>query len=469
MQGEERPVLTSKDGEGEGPHVYQVRRDLNRWNFSRRDFLAAAGTSAAAVAAGTLAGCEAPTPEVITQVVTSGPPGVITRVVTPGPPVSPFAAGDLTPEELLAACGELKAHEDEIDALAVTPDGRLLVSGGKDGTIKLWSLPERALIGVVKDVQEPVYDLAVSPDGGHMAVARSGTVEWRSLPEGNLVEVLDLPRNDFTALALSSDGQLLAAATTGPGIYVWSLARRGQVAVLTGQGAYVASLAMTPDGSLLISGADDGRIGLWSLPDGTLLTFLASHSGLIGGLAVHPSGTMVASGAADQEIHLWSLPDGDLLAELGGHEDVITDLAITRDGSVLVSCSLDKTVRLWSLPGGESLGVLRPGGEIYGVDVGPDGTWLASASRNGTLKIWSLPGGEFAACAIDPDANSDDVEVVTYEVVIESGERVEYTQPVGIAIPVGVVCTCNTVSGGVPSCSCVGHSVPSGGHYWYPC
>jgi WD40 repeat protein len=476
MQEEEKQVLTSEEGEGESPEIYQVHRDLDRWKFSRRDLLAAAGTSAAAVAAGMLAGCEAPTPEVITQVVTSGPPGVITRVVTPGPAGSPFASGDLSPEELLAACGGLKAHQDEIYALAVTPDGKLLVSGGQNEILKVWSLPQRALMSAVGGAG-PIWDVVVKPDSSHVAVARSRKAEARSLPDGDLSAELDLPNEQYLALALSHDGELLALSTADHNIYLWSMAEGKQVAALAGHGVTVGSLAITPDGSRLISGAEDGQVGLWTLPDGQNTSSLSIHSSFIGGLAVNPDGTLLASGGADKTIRLSSLPGGELLAELDGHRDTVTDLAIAHDGSLLASCSVDGTIRLWSLPNGEDVGVLEHGGEVYKVALSPDGTWLASAGADGTIKFWTLPGGEFAACAIDPDANGGEVEVVTYEVVIESGERVEYTQPAGFPIPAGVVCVCNTVSGGLPSCSCVGHSscscvghsVPSGGHYWYPC
>ena len=48
-----------------------------------------------------------------------------------------------------------------------------------------------------------------------------------------------------------------------------------------------------------------------------------------------------------------------------------------------------------------------------------------------------------------------------------AGTTRTWTLPCGSPIPPGAVCVCNCVAGGVPSCTCVGHTVTT--HYWYPC
>ena len=107
----------------DAPEVYAVQKDLTGWRFKRREFLAA-GAAAAAAATVTVA-CGSSS--------TAGP--------------------TLSAEEKVQAClGGVKAHADPVLALAVTPDGSLLLSGGEDGTVRLWSLPGGAL---VKSVEGP--------------------------------------------------------------------------------------------------------------------------------------------------------------------------------------------------------------------------------------------------------------------------------------------------------------------------
>jgi WD40 repeat protein len=96
--------------------------------------------------------------------------------------------------------------------------------------------------------------------------------------------------------------------------------------------------------------------------------------------------------------------------------------------------------------------------------VSPDGKLLASGSFEGAIKLWSLPQADFASCLMDPAANEETVEGVTYEFVTESGQTIQHTLPCGAPIPAGAVCVCDCVAGSAPSCSCVGHL----SHYWYP-
>jgi WD40 repeat protein len=213
----------------------------------------------------------------------------------------------------------------------------------------------------------------------------------------------------------------------------------------------------------------DNTIKLWSLPDGELLKTLGGHRDEITALAMSPDGTLLASAARlDDDISLWSLPGGTLFKTLEGHTDFAVALAMSPDGMLLASGSVDDTIKLWSLPEGELLKTLEGHTDSpAALAMSPDGKLLVSGSGDETIKLWSLPEGEFASCLMDLAANKSTVEGVTYRLESASGELFEYTLPCGSPIPPGAACVCNCVAGGLPSCSCVGHSAP-GGHYWYP-
>jgi WD40 repeat protein len=236
-------------GAEEAPHVYAVQKNLSGWHFSRRGFL----TAAAAAVAGAAAGCGSATPQ---------------------PTLSPEE------EARMEACKDIKAHKSRVRALAVSPDGTLLASGSSDRTIKLWSLPEGALLKTLRGHSNVVEALAMRPDGMLLASGSvDETIKLWSLPEGALLKTLVGHSSAVWTLAMSSDGTLLASAggsyvgDADSAIRLWLLPK-GEFRTLEGHTSSVRALAMSPDGTLLASGSLDGTIKLWSLPEGAFASCL---------------------------------------------------------------------------------------------------------------------------------------------------------------------------------------------------
>ena len=210
----------------ERPEVYAIQRGQSGWTLSRRSLLSAAAAAAAIPKRAQAAAC---------------------------------ATG-------------AEAHQDWVLSVAISPDGRLLASGSYDRTIKLWSLPDGALLKTLNGLS-PMYP----------------------------------------SLAISPDGRLLAWGNTSSAVVLWSLPDGGVLKTLTGHSDFVLSVAFSPDGRLLASSSMDKTIKLWSLPDGALLKTLTGHTGYVESVAISLDGRLLASGSDDRTIKLWSLPDGKLL------------------------------------------------------------------------------------------------------------------------------------------------------------
>ena len=209
------------------------------------------------------------------------------------------------------------AHTEAINVLAVAPDGNTLASASADSSIKLWSLPEGKLLGVLN---------------GHTA----GVV----------------------ALAFTPDGRRLVSGSLDKTVRIWALAERRLVATLEGATSAVNLLAITPDGATLAAGTDDGSIELWSLPEGLRRQLGSKDNHGVSSLIIAPDGRLLVSGYANGTIQLWSLPDGRSLGVLTGHHQRVECLAVAPDGRTLASGSMDSTARLWSLPEGRALAPL---------------------------------------------------------------------------------------------------------------
>jgi len=166
----------------------------------------------------------------------------------------------------LVDCDDIRAHTNAVNALSISPDGKLLVSGSNDRSIKLWSLPEGAFIKKMTSHTNYVNSLAISPDGKQLASGSSDrSIKLWSLPDGTLIKTLTGHTNYVNSLSISSDGKLLASGSSDRSIKLWSLPDGALIKTLEGNTDIIISLAISSDGKLLVSGSTENTIKLWSL------------------------------------------------------------------------------------------------------------------------------------------------------------------------------------------------------------
>ncbi|MDR2111577.1 MAG: hypothetical protein LBQ62_00485 [Candidatus Accumulibacter sp.] len=488
-----------EDGTQEPPRIFPVTRLPWETKMDRRGFLGAAVMAGAALAASPDAGAGTPKPAVGASAKKGGE-------------VQPAPSSDL--------CQDARAHSQSVRDLLISPDGKLLVSIGiEEKTVKLWSLPDGALVKTLEAHPNSVRLVAIGPDGKALASSSVGSIEslklW-SLPDGAPIKT---PENNLNinSIVFSRDGKLLAEGWDNK-INVWSLPDGKLVKTLEGHESSVLSIAISPDGKLLASGSEDRTVRLWRLPDGVLMKTLNMHRAEVGVVAmtldgkllasrdwlgsicllslqprvrlwglwtdyplvkmlegqegrqmrdftIAPDGKLLASGGRFRgtNIELWSLPDGAPISTLKGHEGNLTAIAIGPDGGLLASGSTDRTVRLWRLPDGHPLATLKAHEHPVGVvAISPDGKLLASGDGGGFIRLWRLPDGKRLGCLIDLAASSSKVKGSTYTLTDSvTGQAVTYTLPCGSPIPPGAACVCNCVPGS--QCQCVGVGGGSGG------
>jgi WD40 repeat protein len=231
--------------------------------------------------------------------------------------------------------------------------GGLAVSGGHDGTVRLWDLRTGEGLGVVGHHEGWVGCVAISPDGRlALTGGEDRTIRIRDMKSGEIRGTID------------------------------------------GLGTGVRALEVSPDGSLVLSSGDDTAAQLWDLSSSVRLLTLEGHESWIGSVAISADGRYVVSGGLDCSVRLWDLRTGACLAEMKGHDDWVRDVAISPDGRFALTGGHDRDLRLWDLRTGECLHILKGHEDWVGcVSFSPDGRYALSGGHDSTLRFWEFDWG----------------------------------------------------------------------------
>ncbi len=278
-------------------------------------------------------------------------------------------------------------HEDRIWSLAYSADGMLLASGSADGTVKLRH-PNGTLLQTLKGHAWGVWDVSFSPDGSRIASAGlDGTINlWHR--DGTLLQSFS-EGVAMLAVTFSPDGQTLASGGND-GIIKLRRLDGTFVTSFPPQTTAIQRLAFSPDGQILAAAKDSGSIELWH-PDGTLITLLEGHTNVIDDIDFSPEGHTLLSASRDGTINLWHL-DGSLLTTLTAHDGEVRGVAFSPDGQTIASASIDNTVRLWRPQGMPFLKILRQSTGAVGQAVSADGNHIATGNQDGSIHIWDADG-----------------------------------------------------------------------------
>lgn len=286
----------------------------------------------------------------------------------------------------------LNEHSDKITSVAISPDGRTLVSGCADKTIKVWDIKTGKLIRTLSGNIGEVSSVAISPDGNFLAVGscehpKSNVKVWY-LETGKLLHTLSGHQKPVNFLVISPDGQILASGSNK--IKIWNLRKGDRICTLWHSSA-VYTAAVSADGSILASGSSDNKIRLWNPRTGELLRTLNGHSGAVKSIAMTSDGQILVSGGADTTIKIWHLDTEKVLHTLIGHSHEVRSVAVSPDGTTLLSASADKTIKIWRLHTGELLQTLSGhSASVNSIAISPNGQFVVSGSSDKTIKIWQI-------------------------------------------------------------------------------
>ena len=300
----------------------------------------------------------------------------------------------------------LTSQTGAIWSVTVSADGTKAVSGGDDGTVRVWDLVASRQQAEFEG-HDQALSVAVTADGAKaVSGGREGAVRVWDLAAGRQQAKLRVLRFWPSSVAVTMDGARAVSGGENGTTRVWDLHTGRRQTKLTGHIGPVRSVVVTADGARAVSGGEDGTVRVWDLRTGRQLTELAAHITFpVWSVAVTADGARAVSGGEDGTVRVWDLAAGRQLAELTGHDGQVPSVAVTADGARAVSGGEDGTVRVWDLAAGRQQAELAGHiGPVRSVAVTPDGARAVSGGDDGTVRVWDLAAGRQHAGPTGSDA-----------------------------------------------------------------
>jgi WD40 repeat protein len=302
----------------------------------------------------------------------------------------------------------LRGHRGPVRGLAVAPDGQSILTGGDDGTLRVWSTSDGAPREILAPgFPGPILALAVSPDGQKILTGWGDkTARLLARSDGAVLQTLSGHNESVRSVAFSPGADQVATADALGGLKVWETATGIGVIAFghTTAGAAapkpVQRIAFAASGRL-VSASADATLKAWRFA-GTWTEYraLEQHVSRILALDFSPDGTLLAAGGGEPshsgEVKIWQLGKRFLGSSLPSlHSDTVFALRYSPDGTQLASVSADKFLKVTRVADGKLIHSFEGHGHhVMAVDWRSDGKQLVTGGADNVLKVWDLESGD---------------------------------------------------------------------------
>ena len=314
--------------------------------------------------------------------------------------------------------GILKGHSEWVNSVAISPDGKSVVSGSSDGTICIWDVKTTDGIPTLEQRQVLLGDhgwvnsVAFSPDGRFVVSGyNDNTIQLWDVESGTVTKTLEGhtkgvqsvafspstdksegPTKGVQSVAFSPDGEYVVSGSTDETVCIWNLnTETGQI--LGEHNDEVVTVTFSPDGRYVASAeTSDFLARIWDL-ETKQVKLIGKEDHWIYSMAFSPDGKYVVTASSDTTICFWDVNTGQNTQTLeNGHTNDVLTVAFSPIGKYLVSggCVGDNKVLIWDVNTKEGIEIGTHDHCVTSVAFSPDEKYVVSGSMDTTVKIWNV-------------------------------------------------------------------------------
>lgn len=240
----------------------------------------------------------------------------------------------------------------EITSLCMSKDGRLAISGHRDGLVRLWDLKKGSILLDFMGHDKKVIAVCLSTD---KKIALSGSFDgivrvW-DVGSGQCIDKLEAKEHNgpvapVCSVCMSQDDRFALSSYVNGNIRLWDLKTGKCVKTVTGRAGPLMPVCLNTDGNFAVSGDSEHNINLWDLQKGALVKTFKVHSESIWSLCFSPDEGYLLSGG--ETLRLWDIKAGRCFHTYKGHTGYITSVCFSSNGEIALTGSIDGSLRLWN-------------------------------------------------------------------------------------------------------------------------
>jgi WD40 repeat protein len=283
---------------------------------------------------------------------------------------------------------------------AVSPDGTLLATGGLDPEIRLWAAERGNEVGRLSDASGWFSAVAFSTDGKRLLAVRERTRSLWDVPARKRISSIKLDAQGYCTGV--SPNQSIVVFQGRTGVHLIDAETGAARRLFEG---WAGRVAFSSDGKQLAIGAR-GHVHLLEVASGKLLRTFPWPEASVLGHALSPDGRLLAAGAFVRNVsnegghrlnvtRLYGVSDGRVRHSMAGHPGGDYRMVFSPDGRTLATAGQDGLIRLWETCTGQERMTFtghRAGGGVVSIAFFSDGKRLVSSGMDTTALIWDLTG-----------------------------------------------------------------------------
>lgn len=292
---------------------------------------------------------------------------------------------------------EIDAGHGPVGAVAFSPDGQAILTGGGDCVIRIRSTGTMQANAELTGHQNSITCLTFSPDGTRFVSGSvDATIRLWEYPSGTLVATMMGHEETVSDLNFSPDGSQIVSASFDKTARLWSAEHAAEVGIRMKHHKNVSAALFSPDGGALVTAGMGEQIYLWLLPTGSWAAFLRTsqatdvHRVAVGALEMSPSGEVMASAGWDGTVAFWSFPGWAHMRTARIESSGIHALSFHPNSRYLAACSENEVIIVDVETGAKVTSSKQVARGINSVRFSPAGNLVAAGSNDGTLRVWKI-------------------------------------------------------------------------------
>ena len=282
-----------------------------------------------------------------------------------------------------------------------SPDGDYFATASGDATVCLWAM-EGATKEFCVEHDDAVYDILFSLDGKILITAgEDGTVRLWDAGDGSLLQRYDFNGAAIRDIDLRPDNTQVAVARDDGFVSLINLENLEESPSERNYGSAVTKVVYSPNNIWLGIGTAAGETYIWNL-ENAYFVITARHTGEVLALDFSPNSEWIVSGGADSMARLHHVDENGIEAAVMAHGDWIEFIDFGPTGEWFVTASDDNNLRVWDVATGTEKLRMEHDSFVLRTDISDNGAWLASTGYDQTARVWdSASGSEMMQIPLD--------------------------------------------------------------------